>query len=263
MHLTYIKNTIEILNSILESDTFPLMSGYYTVIKKHDLRSVIGLLSDLQAENEKLQKMYQEEKAVCHATQVELERVHESLDFARTKDAEILRLGMELGHLKKHMERLTHRLGNGEITYNMARDDCRKMGGDCQIDSKILDRLAAYEETGLEPEEIDSILDAYGRGMTLRTENAQRLEIVKDIKTTRLRELALADREKRCVVMPCQPGYKVSYKSSTGFWCNAVIKDYTPENIFITAETEIPNAEPLSHTFSIFEIESALRREKE
>ena len=84
-----------------------------------------------------------------------------------------------VGSLKKHMERLTHRLGNGEITCNMARDDCRKMGGDCQIDSKILDRLAAYEETGLEPEEIDRILDAYGRGMTLRTENAQRLEIRK------------------------------------------------------------------------------------
>lgn len=133
---------------------------------------------------------------------------------------------------------------------------------DCPI-AKAFDRLAAYEETGLEPEEIDRILDAYGRGMTLRTETAQRLEIVKDIKTTRLRELAQADKEGRCVVMPCQPGYKISYKSSTGFWCNAVIKDYTPENIFITAETEIPNAEPLSHTFSILEIESALRREKE
>lgn len=133
---------------------------------------------------------------------------------------------------------------------------------DCPI-AKAFDRLAAYEETGLEPEEIDRILDAYGRGMTLRTETAQRLEIVKDIKTTRLRELAQADKEGRCVVMPCQPGYKISYKSSTGFWCNAVIKDYTPENIFITAETEIPNAEPLSHTFSILEIEAALRREKE
>ena len=133
---------------------------------------------------------------------------------------------------------------------------------DCPI-AKAFDRLAAYEETGLEPEEIDRILDAYGRGMTLRTENAQRLEIVKDIKTTRLRELAQADKEGRCVVMPCQPGDKVSYKSSTGFWCNAVIKDYTPENIFITAETEIPNAEPLSHTFSILEIEAALRRDQE
>ena len=33
------------------------------------------VLSMLQAENEKLQKMYQEEKVVCHATQVELERM--------------------------------------------------------------------------------------------------------------------------------------------------------------------------------------------
>lgn len=220
-------------------------------------------ITALLAENEKLSKMYQEEKAVCHATKAELEKVRESLDFARTKDAELIRLGMELDHLKKYVKRLTHKLGNGEIVRNMARDDCRKMGGDCQIDSKILDRLAAYEDTGLEPEEIDRILDAYGRGMSLRTENAQRLEIVRGIQTDRLRELAQADKEGRCVVMPCQPGDKVSYKSSTGFWCNAVIKDYTPENIFITAETEIPNAEPLSHTFSILEIEAALRREKE
>lgn len=135
--------------------------------------------------------------------------------------------------------------------------------GDTEYSGKAVDRLAAYEETDLEPEDIDRILDAYGRGMTLRTESSQRLKIVKDIKTTRLCELAQADKEGRCVVMPCQPGDKVSYKSSTGFWCNTVIKDYTPENIFITAETEIPNAEPLSHTFSILEIEAALRREKE
>lgn len=51
------------------------MSGYYTAIKKHDLRSVISLLSDLQTENEKLQKMYQEEKVICHETQLELERM--------------------------------------------------------------------------------------------------------------------------------------------------------------------------------------------
>ena len=55
-------------------------------------------------------------------------------------------------------------------------------------------RLAAYEETGLEPEEIERILDSYGRGMTLRTENAQRLEIIKEIPIDRLRELAQAYR---------------------------------------------------------------------
>ena len=31
--------------------------------------------STLQAENEKLREMYQKEKAVCHATQAELEQV--------------------------------------------------------------------------------------------------------------------------------------------------------------------------------------------
>lgn len=33
-------------------------------------------LSTLQAENEKLREMYQKEKAVCHATQAELEQVN-------------------------------------------------------------------------------------------------------------------------------------------------------------------------------------------
>lgn len=79
----------------------------------------------------------------------------------------------------------------------------------------------------------------------------------------RLRELAQADREGRCVVMPCQPGDKISYKSGAGLLCNAVIDEYTPKNIFITAKTEIPNAEPLSQTFSISEVEAALRREQD
>ena len=79
--------------------------------------------------------------------------------------------------------------------------------GDTEYSGEAVDRLAAYEDTGLEPEEIARILDAYGRGMTLRTENAQRLGIVKDIQTDRLRELAEADREGRCVVldMPRKP----------------------------------------------------------
>lgn len=72
--------------------------------------------------------------------------------------------------------------------------------GDTEYSGKAVDRLAAYEETDLEPEDIDRILDAYGRGMTLRTESSQRLKIVKDIKTTRLCELAQADKEGRCAV---------------------------------------------------------------
>ena len=136
------------------------------------------------------------------------------------------------------MERLTERhYKKTEGYYVKCSKYCEKeetMCIECERSDEIVDRLGAIE---------DILGDNYD--------------------LDRLRELAQADKEGRCVVMPCQPGDKVSYKSSTGFWCNAVIKDYTPENIFITAETEIPNAEPLSHTFSILEIEAALRREKE
>ena len=72
-------------------------------------------------------------------------------------------------------------------------------------------RLAAYEETGLEPEEIERILDSYGRGMTLRTENAQRLEIIKEIPINRLRELAQAEKEGQLAVLQ-----NVKYTDSDG-----------------------------------------------
>lgn len=99
------------------------------------------------------------------------------------------------------------------------REVCERQGDEgckaCPI-AKTFDRLAAYEDTGLEPEEILRILDAYGRGMTLRTESAQRLEIVKDIQTDRLRELAQADREGRCVVLPAKTVFELIWDAGPG-----------------------------------------------
>lgn len=83
--------------------------------------------------------------------------------------------------------------------------------GDTEYSGDWVDRLAAYEETGLEPEEIERILDSYGRGMTLRTENAQRLGIIKEIPIDRLRELAQAEKEGRLVVLQ-----NVKYTDSDG-----------------------------------------------
>ena len=116
------------------------------------------------------------------------------------------------------MERLTHEADFGledweETLFFVKSDpngayniiDIAKYQGEPEFDEilkNIALRLAAYENTDLEPEDILRILDAYGRGMTLRTESAQRLEIVKGIQTDRLRELAQADREGRCVVLP-------------------------------------------------------------
>ena len=92
-------------------------------------------LSTLQAENEKLR--------------AELERTRESLDFARTKDAEIVRLGTELEQVKRE------------------RDAAQSL---------LAERIGVR---GAEP-----ITTAFG------------------LPIDRLRELAQADREGRCVVLP-------------------------------------------------------------
>ena len=67
------------------------------------------------------------------------------------------------------------------------------------IDDAIL-RLAAYEETGLEPAEIAKIREDVENGYLKST--ARRYGISVD----RLRELAEADRDGRCVVLPCKKG---------------------------------------------------------
>ena len=94
------------------------------------------------------------------------------------------------------MDRLTYRDKDGMAM--MKERGGWKSGG--------IDRLAAYEDTGLTPEEIERVVDAYGRGHTLRTESAERLEIVREIKTDRLWELAKAEKDGRLEVLPCKVG---------------------------------------------------------
>lgn len=110
------------------------------------------------------------------------------------------------------MERLTYDFCIGEnhcwevhgADNNICADVCKEQGDkgceECPI-RKAIDRLAAYEDIGT-PEEINRILDAYGRGLTLRTDAAERLELVKDIPTERLRELAQTEKDGRLVVLP-------------------------------------------------------------
>ncbi len=69
--------------------------------------------------------------------------------------------------------------------------------GDTEYSGETVDRLAAYEDTGLEPDDIkrvfneDAVLNLAG----------QALGITPD----RLRELKQADDEGRCVVLPFKP----------------------------------------------------------
>ena len=66
---------------------------------------------------------------------------------------------------------------------------------------EVIDRLAAYEDTGLEPEEIISATDMAKIACALHELNAYKELGPID----RLRELAQADREGRCVVLDDRP----------------------------------------------------------
>jgi hypothetical protein len=106
------------------------------------------------------------------------------------------------------MERLTKR-ENGHTHYPRCFEEpCGGMGcrtEDCGFKVEICERLAAYEDTGLEPEEV------------LPKDNADEIALklmrLADLESicsyTRLRELAEADKDGRLVVLPCKVGQRV------------------------------------------------------
>lgn len=110
--------------------------------------------------------------------------------------------------LTKHSKQTSHE--NGICCTHFRGPECLEVGGNCAMNCKweeaAWSRLAAYEDMGWTPEEIEQVINVYGRGQALRTENALRLEAVKDISTDRLRELAEADKDGRLVVPPCKAG---------------------------------------------------------
>lgn len=78
---------------------------------------------------------------------------------------------------------------------------------------KMVDRLAAYEDTGLEPREIEQLK---GEAFGLKVDK-QELEQYRALgPIDRLRELKQADDEGRCVVLPFKPPRWV-YVCSTRF----------------------------------------------
>ena len=100
------------------------------------------------------------------------------------------------------MERLTYRLEDqyGNPTDSIILESDLIFLNSSEKWKKVLSRLAAYEDTGLEPEEIISAVDMAKVACALEEHNAYKELGSLD----RLRELAQADREGRCVVLPCK-----------------------------------------------------------
>lgn len=69
-----------------------------------------------------------------------------------------------------------------------------------QYQADFVDRLAAYEDTGLYPESVEALkLSMMGKAISEITE-------FDGLPIDRLRELAEADKDGRCVVLPCKVG---------------------------------------------------------
>ena len=85
--------------------------------------------------------------------------------------------------------------------------------------SVLQDRLAAYEETWLTPEEIDMDHEA---AETLR-------QLCRNCDLNRLEKLAEADKDGRLVVLPCKDWLEVVFGDQVLFW--GIDKDYAEQPI--------------------------------
>ena len=94
------------------------------------------------------------------------------------------------------MERLTRRSDTGHAYCPRCFEEpCNRRCEDCLFDEAICKRLAAYEDTGREPEEIDMDHEA---AETLR-------QLCRGCDLDRLEELVEADKGGRLVVLPVKP----------------------------------------------------------
>ena len=107
------------------------------------------------------------------------------------------------------MERLTE--WNGEQTRHAYYPRCFEEpcnGGGCEIkdcpfETAVCERLAAYEDTGLTPEAVETVK------LALAAKHLVDLETLNNTPISRLVELAEADKDGRVVVKPCKVGDKL------------------------------------------------------
>lgn len=71
---------------------------------------------------------------------------------------------------------------------------------DCPFETAVCERLAAYEDTGLEPEAVETVK------LALAAKHMVDLETLNNTPISRLVELAEADKDGRVVVLPCKVG---------------------------------------------------------
>lgn len=182
---------------------------------EHSINRAADMLYVLQAENNKLQ-----DELKCR--EAEIARLNEAREIANEKAREYeKRAGLVEQKRKSDMKRLTIRNSDGKVSQPSTTGM-----------EVLLYRLAEYEDTGLEPEEIVS-RNELGRLSCVidLLNNCSQFEVSID----RLREIAEADKEGRCAVLPVEVGQNVYFinrafdsEICTAIVIGAEINLYTP-----------------------------------
>lgn len=105
------------------------------------------------------------------------------------------------------MKRLTKRLSNGEAMLDC--DNCELQQsyecGEILCRDRLRNRVAAYEDTALEPEEVATVK------LALMGKSIAAVEAFNGTPISRIIELAEADKAGRAVVLPCKVGDTVYF----------------------------------------------------
>lgn len=127
------------------------------------------------------------------------------------------------------MERLTERF-DGWVMRKWCHGPCRTCNRvECADIYTMIDHLAAYEDTGLEPEEV------------VQTKLALMGKVLAEVKefdgvpVNRMIELAQAEKDGRLVVLPCKPGQTIWVESCIR---GRVTDIATPDIAWIIENTE-------------------------
>ena len=125
---------------------------------------------------------------------------------------------------------------------------------DCPFEIAVCERLAAYEDTGLTPKEVTALRELFDYALKESKTLTEQLTLLHHI-----RELAEADKDGRCVVLPCK-----------GYSDVDIVRDgvsYRPDhwNIHLTAyahEQNTPSGLKVG-LFDIGEVERAMEGRKD
>ena len=198
-------------------------------------------LATIQAENERLKNKLSE---LAH------------LQFDEPGIGERTRLMAENESLRAEVEHWKNAHHQAALNFQQENRECNKVLAELE---QVKRELQAYKDTGLEPEDFKR---AFHEDAVLKLAG-QALGIAPD----RLRELAQADKEGRCVVLPAKPD-QIIYQWRKGDDCPSVSR---LDGVQINADGEITYPiwngylipEDFGKTVFLTREEAALRREQD